>query len=185
MGDSATGFTTQYGGFYQVARVVEMMAEFFSDQRHTGELCLPVRIEADPSGSQNFVPVDYVARAIVEIVARDSNTHQIYHLTNPAPPSNDEVRCWLEGYYQIHGGHFVDRVDPSTSESLAERMFLEMNDVILQQFKFVPEFDCTHTTEVLRGTGVSFPALDRAMAFRLLDYARDHKWGRQRKAAAS
>ena len=64
-------------------------------------------------------------------------------------------------------------------------MFLEMNDVILQQFKFVPEFDCTHTTQVLRGTGVTFPALDRAMAFRLLDYARDHKWGRQRKAAAS
>ncbi len=185
VGDSTTGFTTQYGGFYQVARVVEMMAEFFSDQRRTGELCLPLRIAADPSGSQNFVPVDYVARAIVEIVERDTNTHQIYHLTNPAPPSNDEVRRWLEDYYQVRGGHFVDRVDTTTSESLAERMFLEMNDVILQQFKFVPEFDCTHTTEVLRGTGVSFPTLDRAMAFRLLDFARAHKWGRQRKAAAS
>ncbi len=185
VGDSTTGFTTQYGGFYQVARVVEMMAEFFSDQRRAGELCLPLRIAADPSGRQNFVPVDFVAGAIVEIVERDSNTHQIYHLTNPAPPTNDQVRHWLEDYYQARGGHFVDEVDTSVSESLAERMFLKMHDVILQQFKFVPEFDCHNATEALRGTGVTFPAFDRALAFRLLDYAHAHKWGRHRKAAAS
>lgn len=185
IGDSRTGFTTQYGGFYQLAHMIEVLERFFADQRRDGKLCLPMRIAAPPGGRQNLVPVDFVAGAIVEILGRTELSGQIYHLTNPCPPTNVEVKEWLERYYQVWGGHFVDEVDPSKSESPAESMFLNMNELVLQQFKFVPEFDCNNTTQALAGTRVTFPKLDQAMAFRLLDYARAQSWGRPAKAAAS
>ncbi len=185
IGDSVTGYTIQYGGFYQLARVVQLLEQFFGDQRKAGKLFLPMRIPADPFSRQNLVPVDYVAKAILEIVGRAELYGKIYHLTNPNPPTNDRVKGWLEQYHQVWGGHFVDEVDTATSESLAERMFLKMNDLVLQQFKFVPDFDCTHTTQALAGTDISFPRLDQQMVFRLLDYARANKWGRPAKAAAS
>ena len=94
------------------------------------------------------------------------------------------VKRWLEEYYQVCGGCFVDHIDHSASESLAESMFLKMSDVILRQFKFVPEFDCTNTQRALAKSAVRFPVLDRTMVFRLLDYARAHKWGRRARAAS-
>lgn len=185
IGDSVTGYTTQYGGFYQLARMVDLLARMFSDCRNEGGLFLPHRIPASPQGHQNLVTVDFAASAIVAIVSRIELQGEIYHLTNPAPPTNEQVKGWLAEYYQISGGHFVNSVDDATSESLAEQVFLTSNDLVLQQFRFVPEFDCTNTIAALSGTGVSCPKLDRALVFRLLDYARANRWGRRLAAAAA
>ncbi len=185
IGDSQTGYTTQYGGFYQMAHMIDVLQRFFSDQRQEGRVHLPLRLPGPPHGRQNVVPVDYVAAALVEIVGRQDRAEGIYHLTNPRPPSNEDIKHWLEAYYQVWGGSFVNASDVHGGGSLAERMFYEMNNVVLSQLTFVPEFDCSNTSAALAGSGVRFPALNDRAVFRMLDYARADKWGRPGKAAAS
>ena len=94
IGDSESGYTTQYGGFYQLARMVDLLARMFSDCRNEGGLFLPHRIPASPHGHQNLVTVDFAASAIVNIVSRIELQGEIYHLTNPAPPTNEQIKVF-------------------------------------------------------------------------------------------
>jgi nucleoside-diphosphate-sugar epimerase len=184
-GDYHTGYATRYVGFYLLARVIDRLAENFRDRRHNGTLTLPLRIPARPEARQNVVPVDYVSAAIVEIVTRPDLAGRIYHLTNPSPPSNLQIKEWLEAYYQIRGGRFVERLDRSLSESLAEDVFLQTSDKILHQLNHVPEFDSRNTAQALSGSGIECPQLDARYMFALLQFARRHKWGRASRAVAS
>jgi hypothetical protein len=172
-------------GFYLLARVIDRLADNFRDRRHNGTLTLPLRIPARPEARQNVVPVDYVSAAIVEIVTRPDLGGRIYHLTNPNPPSNLQIKDWLEAYYQIRGGRFVERLDRSLSESLAEDVFLQTSDKILHQLRHVPEFDSRNTAQALAGSGIECPQLDARYMFALLQFARRHKWGRASRAVAS
>lgn len=185
VGDSVTGYATQYGGFYQFARIIELLGQSFRAGQDGANLVLPMRIPGDPQGCQNLLSVDHVASKIVEIVDRPELSGRIYHLTNPHPPTNAQLKQWLEEYFQVCGGHFVDHLNGDASESAAEQMFLRSNSLILRQLSFVPQFDCTNTTAAITRTQIPCPAFDRSLAFRLIDYARAHRWGRDRQAAAS
>lgn len=185
VGDSDSGYTTQYGGFYQLARMIQLLSQYFHDCRHNGSVVLRLRIHARAEGRQNLVPVNYVSAAIVEIASRPELHGEIYHLTNPNPPSNQQVKEWMESYYQVCGGHFVDRLDPSASESLAESMFLQMSDVISRQMLYVPEFDWPNTKRALAGSGIDCPCLNSTTMFNLLQFAQRRNWGRMSQAAAS
>lgn len=185
VGDSRTGYTTQYGGFYQLARMIDVLRQFFADRRRDGQIELPLRIPARPQDTQNFVCVDYVADVIVKIVTHPQWHGQIYHITNPHPPSNDEVKCWLEAYFNVAGGFFVEELDRTTSTSLAENMFLQLNELILQQMNYVPLFECDRVRKLSEEVGIRTPILDQRLAFKLLDYAVSQRWGRVAEAAAS
>ncbi len=185
IGDSDTGYVTQYGGFYQVARLIGMLRQMFHDSQSDGRIVLPMRIPAQPDVPQNLVPVNYVADAIAEIICRNDLHGRIYHLTNPTPPTNRQIKEWIEEYFQVCGGHFVDRLNTSVSESTAETMFLKMNHVILDQLNYAPVFDCRNTLAALADTTVVCPELSQEIMFRTLEYATTHHWGRATRAAAS
>ncbi|MCG3136603.1 MAG: Linear gramicidin synthase subunit D [Phycisphaerae bacterium] len=186
IGDSQTGYTTQYEGFYQLVRVISMLAKLFSDQRdERGLLELPLRIPAQPTGTQNLVPVDWVAAAITEIAGQPLTGQAIYNLTNPCPPQNEKIKSFFEGYYRLRGGYYVQEVDRARSASMAENMFLNMHQLVFRQFNYTPEFDCTNTTRALQNSGITFPTVNNALLAKLIDYAEQQQWGRLAASAAS
>src|SRR5262249_42157478 len=62
IGDSETGHTTQFAGFYQFARLVSVLKNQFNHTNNGARTYIPLRIPGRPQDRQNIVPVDFVAR---------------------------------------------------------------------------------------------------------------------------
>ncbi len=84
VGDSQTGFTTTYHGFYTPLRLSCALrqtasAEAWAQTNWLGQLQL--------SGSErkNLVPVEWASAAMAQIIARPKLHGRTYHLTNPNP----------------------------------------------------------------------------------------------------
>jgi len=102
VGDSETGHTQCYKGFYAFARALFLIKERFL-KRHVGysgeasngtarraptkvtPVEIPMRVFGVPDALINLVPVDYVAEAISEISKRPEAQGKTFHLTNPHP----------------------------------------------------------------------------------------------------
>lgn len=102
VGDSETGHTQCYKGFYAFARALFLIKERVLKRHggHSGEASkgtarhaptkvtpveIPMRVFGVPDALINLVPVDYVAEAISEIYKRPEAQGKTFHLTNPHP----------------------------------------------------------------------------------------------------
>ena len=177
VGDSTTGYTTQFNGFYQAARLISILKE--QHKGHNGDLTyIPLRIPARPETPfQNLVPVDYASQVIAEVVCEPRFHGRIYHLTDPAPPRFSDFKSCMEEYFGLHGGYFADARDMSKDMSTAESLLWEKYDLLMPRIQHTPNFDCTNVHDVLTAMGMTFPVIDRDRFFTLLDYAESKGWG--------
>lgn len=182
VGDSTTGYTTQFGGFYQFARLISLMKSECGDGS-AGEISnIPHRIPGNPEDPiQNFVPVDYAARMISEVVLGSQHHGKVYHLTDPAPPSWDEFKKWMETYFGITGGYFVDAAGDGqlSDKSEAESLLWEKYDLLVPRIRHQPVFDDSNTRQIRETAGVNYPAFSRERVFTFLDYAVAQRWGQK------
>ncbi|HUN81195.1 MAG TPA: SDR family oxidoreductase [Phycisphaerae bacterium] len=180
IGHSETGYTTQFGGFYQFARLVAMMAEHYRNGSNGDGTHIPLRIpgrQNDPI--QNLVPVDFASRIVAEVVTTPGLHNRIYHLTDPAPPTWDDFKSWVEEYFNIYGGYFVDSDELSNGRSAAESLLWEKYDLLMPRIHHHVHFDQAHTREVMQRVGLEFPALSKQRFFKLLEYAASQRWGQK------
>lgn len=179
VGDSQTGYTTQFGGFYEFARLVSILKERYRDPGN-GELTyIPLRIPGRPDDCQNIVPVDFCAKIIAAVIRRPEYHGRIYHLTNPEPPTNDMMKRCYEAYFGLHGGYFADPDEVRDKYTQAESLLWGRYHLITPRVVHNPMFDNRNTREVMRAAGIAFPRLDRERIFKLFDYAAARNWGRQ------
>lgn len=185
IGESTTGYTTQYGGFYQFARLVSMLNEQNGHAAANSDRHVPLRIPLDPSGCQNLVPVDYVARMIAACVCAPAMHGRIYHLTDPQPPTIDFWKGCFEDCFHVHGGFFVDPRNCDGARSTEEAMVWEQIDVLLPRLRHTVEFDQTNALRLMDACGVAFPSLNRDRAVRILNYAASTAWGKRSNGVAT
>lgn len=180
IGDSTTGYTTQFGGFYQFARFVSLMkAECGSNSNGDGTY-IPLRIPGRPDEQiQNLVPVDYAARMIAEIILHPELHGRIYHLTDPNPPTWDAFKQFLEGYFHIYGGYFVDGESLPSDKTEAESLMWEKYDLLMPRIHHQPLFDEANTRAVRQSLGLEYPSLTPQRLSLLLDYAVSQRWGQR------
>jgi nucleoside-diphosphate-sugar epimerase len=180
IGHSETGYTTQFGGFYQFARLVAMMAEHYRDDSSTEPTCIPHRIPGRPNDPiQNLTPVDFASRIVAEVVLKPDLHGRIYHLTDPAPPTWNDFKEWLDEYFNIYGGSFADSDNLSNGRSPVESLLWEKYDLLVPRIHHHIKFDQTNTREVMRRIGLEFPALHKQRFFKMLDYAASQRWGQK------
>jgi nucleoside-diphosphate-sugar epimerase len=178
IGDSKSGYTTQFGGFCQFARLVSVLKQQFSHNGNGDRTYIPLRIPGRPEDRQNIVPVDYVARMIAEVVLRPEFQGRIYHLTNPEPPTNDLMKRCYEDYFGLHGGYFADPDEVVGKCSKAESLLWDRYELITPRVVHTPHFDVRNAREVAAAIGLEFPVLDKQRIFTMFDYAAAHRWGR-------
>jgi len=184
VGDSTTGYTTQFGGFYQFARLISLMKSECGAGANSDVAHIPHRIPGRPEDPiQNFVPVDYAARVIAEVALNPQYHGRIYHLTDPAPPCWDDFKKWMESYFGITGGFFVDGdsdVDGGLADkSAAESLLWEKYDLLVPRIRHQPCFDDSNTRQVREAAGVSFPAFSTERINTFLNYAVSQRWGQK------
>ncbi len=180
VGESQTGYTTQFGGFYQLARLIALLKQQHARNGNgNGEpTCIPLRIPGRAEDAQDFVPVDFVSRLMTEVILRPEFHGRIYHLTSPERFTNGFIKQCFEEYFGLCGGTFADPDTVLGRCSPDEALLWDQYAIMTPRVMHCPQFDLTHTREVMQASGVRFPVLDRQRVFRLLDYAAARGWGR-------
>ncbi|GJQ27617.1 MAG: hypothetical protein HBSAPP02_26490 [Phycisphaerae bacterium] len=177
VGDSANGYTTQFGGFYQFARLVSLLKE--QNNGNNGHTTyVPLRIPGYPTDQiQNLVPVDFASKTIARIMDDPAFHGRIYHVADPSPPTWEFFKACMEDYFGLHGGYFVPPEEIKAEVNTPESLMWEKYDLLLPRLRHLPRFDCSNTLAFLASRGLTFPSFDRDRITTLLDYARSRNWG--------
>lgn len=180
VGDSQTGYTTQFGGFYQFARMLSILKQEYGRNGNGSPTHIPLRIPGGPDDPQNFVPIDFASRIIAEVMQDESLHGRIYHLTDPSPRTNGEIKAYLEAYFDMHGGYFADPAAITGHCTPAESLLWEQFEPAAPQVTHNPRFCQRNTGQVMDSAGIVFPEMDQRRFAMLLDYAIDNHWGQRR-----
>lgn len=178
VGDSETGYTTQFGGFYQFARLVGVLKQRYFNPNNGTRTFIPLRVPGKPDDVQNLITVDFVSRIIAEVMIEPQYHGRIYHLTNPEPPTNDFMKGCYEDYYGLYGGTFADPNEVVGKCTQAESMLWDQYHLLTPRVVHTPHFDTTNTCRIMAERGIELPALTRERVLMLFDWAEAKGWGR-------
>lgn len=85
VGDSHTGETQSFHGFYAVLKLAHVLAKQMPFRIGRGIKTL-VTLGMRGNEAKNFVPVDWVSAVFMKIFQNEELHGKTYHLTNPNPP---------------------------------------------------------------------------------------------------
>lgn len=113
IGDSRTGLTFSFTGYYAVARFFWNIAKFF---RKEGEAVsnFPLLIPVVRDSTLNLITVDAVVDAIFKLSEKGGSLGRVFHIVHPYPPKNSmlfetsikflgfpRVRIWSVSLYTL------------------------------------------------------------------------------------
>ena len=180
VGDSRTGYTSTYHHFY---RFLELAVRLSSRPASAGgesksrRQRLPLRLPLTGEETQNLVPVDWVSRAIIELLHRPRWHGSTYHLVARQPVRLQEIKDIIEDLLRIEGIQWAGRdglADPTALEQLVLEQFQDYWSYLHSDLVF----DCRNTRQAL--PDLPPPVIDCELVIRLLRFAREDNWGRER-----
>ena len=173
VGDSDTGFTTTFHGFYAIVRLAAALTQLVGG-RESVDWSIPLHgLSGDEN--KNLVPVDWVSAAMTQVVGRRECWGKTYHLTPTEPVSVETIRDVVEEAVGYRGTTAFDGTAAITDQdkggdaaldSELEAAFFEQVRVYTTYFRNDPTFD---RTNLLNAVDRPCPTLDRE---RLLHLAR-------------
>lgn len=145
IGDSQTGFTSTYHGFYAPLQIGAQFANAYGFSSGAGNW-LRSELGLDAQDSKNLVPVDWVANSIVGVVRgekkSESGSPRILHWTNPAPVTCEVMQSAIVDSLEAHFAVLPARTAPAVAELPA--VFREQMGVYESYFQNDPKFDNTN-----------------------------------------
>jgi thioester reductase-like protein len=170
VGDGRTGYTSSYVGFYRFLELANRLANLEKGQRR-----LPVRLRLRGDEPCDLVPVDWVSRAVVELLARPSEHGRTYHLVSPLPATARFIQETASAELDIDG---IELIGPKEVESPTrlEEMLLEGLQEYWPYLGGTPDFCHRNTTAEL--PHLPAPIVDAAMLRRLVRFAVANRFGR-------
>jgi nucleoside-diphosphate-sugar epimerase len=148
IGDSKTGEAdTQFSiygflrGLSLFKRRVEKHLEF-----DRGQAYFPLRIEGDPNGLSNLVPVNYVAEIMLTALETECE-HDIYHLTNPFAPTKQLLLEVFSELLQVRGMSMVKLLEKRSDWDEKFAQFISVYQPYMQND---PAFLVDHTQQLLQ-----------------------------------
>jgi nucleoside-diphosphate-sugar epimerase len=158
IGDSGSGRATHLHGVYAFIRGLWSVVE--RTRRETGQEAveLPLRVRGDINRTLNFVPIDYVTRAMLHAGSSESSVGRRFHMTNPGATPN---RLWLGTVCEQLGVRGVELVSDDAFETKPmtriETIFHRQMAFYYQYLAGEPEFDCGETLAAIEGSGIHCP----------------------------
>ena len=179
VGHSETGRCSSFSGWYILFQAVHLLDRLIGDSTEFNRHDLRIDIPADPEGTINMIPVDWVAKAAVRIIEDPENHNKIFHLTHPDPPTHQWTLELICRRFNLGGFRFAGVGAPFTQpRNRIERMVWRQMQTILLHFSNDPLFDRTNTKRAVPDLAV--PAIDEPRVHKLIDYAIEVDWGQSR-----
>ncbi|HEV8062629.1 MAG TPA: SDR family oxidoreductase [Gemmataceae bacterium] len=177
VGDSKTGHTTSYTGLY---RFLEMAARLSALHASESNAHVPLRLPLSGTETWNLVTVDWVSRAIVELMLRPECHGRTYHLVSPAPVPTSFLKEVGAAELNMQGVEFAGSGSLAKPSRLEELFFAGIEEY-WPYLNGNPVFSTKNTTASL--AHLPLPVFDRALVERLIRYASAQRWGRSSRPA--
>ncbi len=179
VGDSQTGYTTTYHGFYAPLKLAHTMVSKVARGATAGDL-LVAALGIDGDDRKNFVPVDWVSAVMSHIHGRPEFHGTTYHVTSPYPPLILEMASVMQEVVE----ELSPLGDPDSSWNLDgewfAKTFRDQLGIYGAYWRDDPQFDMTNTLRA--APHLPCPKLDREMMTQLARFAIDANFGRVRRA---
>jgi hypothetical protein len=166
-------------GLYLIARATEILSRAVADDPNADRRRVPLRIIGDPRATINAVPVDWAAARIARIALDGVRESRVHHVANPNPPTHQEIKEWLEQYFDLAGGRFCPSPWPLADPNHYEELFYSRSNSVHDYFRCDLTFE-SRAAEPPDGRRL----IDRDRFFLALRYAQATNWGRQRRSPA-
>ncbi len=178
VGDSCTGRTTTYHGLYHYLRFVSLLQQSACLDKD-GYWQAPVRFNLTGNERRNFVPVDWVSAVCTHILLDPDFHGRTYHLTPLRAITMREVDEAMSCYFKYYGPTFVGPDGLAGAElNDIEKLFYGQMAEYAPYWGEEPAFDCRNTLAV--AGHLPCPTASKELIGRLIDYARDDRWGKRR-----
>jgi len=146
VGDSETGFTNTFHGFYAAVQLVHTLAKNNEKGRETGYAdSFPTRVTLDGAERKNFVPVDWVSAVMAHILSDRSLHGDTYHLTPRNAVQARTVHSVLQASSRFFGSNMVGPNAEVPDRTEMEGFFYEHIHVYNSYWRDDPVFDSTNT----------------------------------------
>ena len=176
VGDSKTGFTSTFHGFYACLELAHTLLNSIGvvGSNRVGET--KTRISLDGTETKNFIPVDWVADVISHIVTHPRHHGQTYHLTPRQRVTVAMIRDVLEQAYGFKEAEFSGYGKPLDNPTDIEKLFYEHIRIYSSYWRDDPEFDTTNLDTAC--PHLPCPTMDEALLSMLSSkaMAMDFKW---------
>jgi thioester reductase-like protein len=179
VGDSRTGYTSAYHGVYRFLNLGNRLAQ---REGRSPRRSLPLRLPFTGSEPRNLVSVDWVARAISQIVEQPHSHGRTYHLTAVRPTPVAWITEQAEASLGLDGLSWAGPAGPPDPTPLEELFLAQISDYC-PYLAGDPAFDRTRTNSAL--PDLPPPIVDRANLARLIRFAVADRWGRGRSRVLS
>lgn len=145
IGDSRTGMTTTYHGYYAALKLAYTIVKAFP--RDTTGLVggQPVRLTLNGTETKHLVPVDWVSAVMSHVLTHSRLHGQTYHLTPKHPVMTRLIRDVLEQSVGFYGATLVGEGERPGNATEAEKLFYEHIRVYNSYWKMDPVFDRSNT----------------------------------------
>lgn len=175
VGDSRTGFTSTYHGFYVILRLGHTLIPHVPwgiVSRDALVQAFGVRGE----DTKNLVPVEWVSAAISHVVQTPAARGRTFHLTNPRAVPIETIARVVEEAVKATLPEATERTETQDGRWLAETLQDQM-DVYRTYLRDDPVFDRTHTDAVT--SHLPCPELDATTLRKLADFAIARGFGKE------
>ena len=176
VGDSQTGYTSTYHGFFAALRLGHTLLTRVV-KGSTNSPALMGLLGVDLQAQKNFVPVDWVASVIVDVMQTPTAHGKTFHLTHPAPLSMNTVGCLVQEAVNC----FSQDASPDDPDLCDEQWFADnlrtQLDVYTSYYRNDPTFDQTNTLQF--ASHIPCPTLDTPTMLRMARLAIENDFGRQ------
>ncbi len=174
VGDSATGYTSTYHGYYAALRLGHTLLTRVSLGSTSGRALLTL-LGIDADSRKNFVPVDWVSAVIARGIASHSARGRTYHLTHPEPLAMEFVAEVIQEAVESYSvAAAPDAPDLCDEQWFADHLRVQL-DLYQRYFRTDPSFDHPNTSTI--AADLPCPALDRDTLLRMSKYAIQHNFG--------
>ena len=177
VGDSQTGYTTTFHGFYVPLKLAHTLARKVLRGATAGSLlmgCLGLK----GMERKNFVPVNWVSAVMSRIYGQRALHGKTYHITSPRPTLIAAMAAIFQEAVEAYsplaevGDHCL------LDGAWFQRTFREHMRIFGAYWRDDPDFDRTNTSHA--AADLACPAIDAATMLRLAKYAIDMNFGRRR-----
>ncbi len=196
-GDSTTGKSFRFNALFYPVKVIHYLQNLYLRDIHEnggthaaqmgvsldgdGTLSLPIRIEGNPGGVLNVIPVDFFVRVVTAIMDR-SLEGGIFHIVNDRGKKLEEIVGYVQKFLKITGIRTMS-TNPGDDGWIHSKTPLEVLvdgylDVYRPYMLDTRTFDHDRAASILREASIECPDLNYPIFERCMHYALDTDWGK-------
>lgn len=165
IGDSETGLTTTYHGFYAALQLVHTISRAYTPNETGLVGGEQTRLTLSGNETKYLVPVEWVSAVMTHVITHAMWHGSTYHLTPKHPVTVRLIRDVLEQAAGFYGATFCGAGERPADASESEMLFYEHIRVYNSYWKMDPEFDTSNTE--LAAPHLPCPHVDRNMLVKL------------------